>query len=325
MPSAKTKLAVLDHLHPGIEHVVRGLLPDDWEANFVRSREKQERLRVVGNCDAVLLIGAPVDAELIATAPGLRMVQKLGAGMDKIDLESCRSRGIAVARIAGGNAVPVAEHTLMMMLSALRNLPRLDDSVRKGLWLKEQARGESGQISGRRIGLVGFGAIGQAVARLLTGFNADVVFYDPYGAPQDIYEPLNARPVSLDDLLTTSDVVSLHMPLTTETKHLLDARRLGEMKPGAVIVNCARGALIDENALHDRLVDGHIGAAALDVFAAEPPTESRLLALDRVVLTPHCAGATRDNFAHVAARGIGNIKSFLDGGILPHEDVVILP
>lgn len=318
-------VAVLDSLHPAINQWIRKALPADWTPRFAASRSAEDQRTAVATAAVIFVIGAPVGADLIAAAPKLRFIQKLGVGVDKIDKTACAARGIAIAKLTGGNAVPVAEHTVMLMLAALKRLPLVDRRTREGAWLKEEARGIHRQLHGKRVGLVGFGAIGRQVAAVLAGFGVEIVFYDPAAVPADVAARLNARPLPLDDLLATSDVVSLHLPLLPATANLLNAERIGRMNPGAVLVNCARGGLVDEDALVRALADGRLLAAALDTFATEPPVGSPLLAMDRTVVTPHLAGATLDNFAAVLQRGIDNATRYLAGKGLPDEDAVFVP
>lgn len=322
---APVKVSFLDPLHENIEAAVRRHAPDDWSLTFANSREHDAQLQCIASADAALLIGMPVPASLIDASPNLRFVQKLGIGVDKIDLEACRKRGIAVARIAGGNATPVAEHALMLMLATLRRLPLIDRRTRQGEWQKEESRGIHRQISGRTVGIVGFGAIGRALAQLLTGFDARVVFYDPQPCPPDVATHLQAEPLELDELIRASDIISLHLPLLAETRKLINRERISRMKPGTILVNCARGGLVDETALLQALDAGHVMGAGLDVFENEPPSGNLLLASDATVVTPHLAGATFDNFVNVLKRGIENTQAFRETRPFPPADVVVCP
>lgn len=312
----------LEPLHPRIERFVRDEVPRDWRLNFVREKGFEAQRAGVRDAELLFLIGSAVPAKLIDAAPRLRFVQKLGAGVDNIDLAACARRGIGVAKASGGNAIPVAEHTVMLMLAALRRLPLVDRATRAGAWPKEEARGIHRQIHGRRVGIVGLGAIGSAVARLLQGFGAELVFTDPDPKAVAAGRALGLRDLPLDELLTSSDIVTLHVPLQADTRDLIDARRIAAMKPGAVLVNCARGGLVDETALLAALNEGRLMGAGLDVFAVEPPMGSPLLASDAVVVTPHLAGATFDNFVNVLRHGIANALAFLENRPLPPGDLV---
>lgn len=296
-------------------------LPTDWIPVFAASRDRADQLAALEDAELVFVIGAALPASLLKSAPRLRFIQKLGAGTDKIDVDHCRANDIGLARLSGGNAAAVAEHALMLILASLRNLVTLDATVRRGAWEKEAARAKNRQISGRQIGIIGFGAIGQALARLLTGFDARIVYFDP--VVQDVIH--GAVPVTFETLLATSDIVSLHSPLTPGARKLIGADELGMMKPGAVLINCARGGLIDEAALLKMLDSGRIAHAGLDVFETEPPGESALLRHPSTTLTPHCAGATIDNFVRILERGIDNAKAYLATGAIPPADAVVVP
>lgn len=323
--STLVTVAVLDQFHPTIVETLRRALPPGWELKLASGRTRDEQRQAVEGSEVCFAMAAPMDAALLDAAPTLRFIQKLGAGVDRIDIDACGARGIAVARLAGGNDVPVAEHTILMMLAALRRLPQMDRAVRAGRWEKEEARGVNRQLAGKTVGLVGFGAIGRAVAGMLTGFKVEIVYYDPVRAPADVEARLRARYSDLGSLLATVDIVSLHLPLTRETAGIIGRQRLASMKPGAVLVNCARGGLVDEQALCASLSSGRIFAAALDVFAHEPPTGSPLLDMPNIVLTPHLAGATLDNFAGVAVHAVANAQRFLRGEPIPDADLVVPP
>ncbi|MCC7047380.1 MAG: 2-hydroxyacid dehydrogenase [Alphaproteobacteria bacterium] len=300
------------------------MAPRGWTVRFARSNAASDQNKAA--MDAVLLfpVAALVRGEMLAAAPRLRLIQKLGAGVDRIDLETCRQRGIAVAKLSAGNAIPVAEHTVLMILAACRRLPEMDSRTRRGEWLKEHARGVNRHIHGKRVGLVGLGAIGMQVARVLSGFGVEIVYYDP-AVTRDAAAAVDARPLELDELLATSDIVSLHLPLLPQTAGIIDARRIALLKPDAILVNCARGGLVDEASLAKALNEGKLFAAAIDTFATEPPAGNPLLESDRTVVTPHLAGATLDNFANVLKRGFANAEAYLANGYLPAGDAVLAP
>lgn len=318
-------IGIIDPFHPKTIETLRGVLPDDWRLSITAGPAQAQRAAALREAEVLFVMATPVPAELLVTASRLRFIQKMGAGVDRIDVDSCAERGIGVARLQAGNAIPVAEHTLLLMLAACRRLPLLDRQTRAGAWDKEAARGASRQIHGMTIGLVGFGAIGRAVARLLLKFGAKVVYHDSTRAPEVVEQQLQVTRLPLDELLRTADMVSLHLPLDEKTAGLIDAQRIAAMKPGAILVNCARGGLVDETALHRALVEGHIFAAGLDAFSSEPPTGSPLLNLDQTVVTPHTAGGTVDNFRSVAERAVQNTLRFLAGEELPVGDVIIPP
>lgn len=316
--------AFLDQFHPAIRATIERMAPGGWTVRFARSNAAPDQAEAAADAALLFPVAAPVRAELLAAAPHLRLIQKLGAGVDRIDLDTCRRRGIAVAKLSAGNAIPVAEHTVLMILAACRRLPEMDRRTRKGEWLKEHARGVNRHIHGKRVGLVGLGAIGMQVARALSGFGVEIVYYDP-AVTRDAASAVAAAPLALDDLLATADIVSLHLPLLPETAGIIDARRIALMKTDAILVNCARGGLVDEAALAQALNEGGLFAAAIDTFGTEPPAGSPLLESDRTVVTPHMAGATLDNFANVLKRGFANAEGYLANGRLPNGDAVFAP
>ena len=233
--------------------------------------------------------GTRVTEEVLRGAPLLRVVVRVGTGLDNLDLAAARERGVQVADTPGATAVSVAEHTFALLLALERHLTRADADLRRGLWPRSQYVGR--ELQGRVLGLVGFGLVGREVAWRARAFGMDVRWSDalldlvPAG-----YEW--TRRATLEGLLPQADVLSLHVPLTRATRGLIGARELARLKPGAVLVNCARGGVVDERALCDALAGGSLRGAALDGFAAEPPGESPLLALPNVIVTPHLGGST---------------------------------
>jgi D-3-phosphoglycerate dehydrogenase len=289
---AALTIGIIDPFHPKSIDTIAAAIPADWRLSVTCGQGADEKARALHEADVAFVMAAPMPASLIDAAPRLRFIQKLGAGIDRIDLDRCAARGIGLARLQAGNSIPVAEHTLLLMLAACRRLPILDRQTRAGGWDKEAARGVSRQINGKTVGIVGFGAIGQAVAKLLSGFDANILYYDPQRASPALERELRVTYAPLDELTSQSDLVSLHLPLMKETAKLFDAARIARMKPGSILVNCARGGLVDEAALHDALVSGHVFSAGIDAFEQEPPIGNPLLLLDQTVVTPHTAGGT---------------------------------
>ena len=220
-----------------------------------------------------------------------------------------RAAGVAVCTTPGANASSTADHAVALMLAALRRIPEYDSGVRAARW-DRTGDATPWELNRATIGLVGFGAIGRLVWRRLSGFRAHVLVCDPAVAPEPGMEL-----VELDELLRRSDVVSLHVPLTSATRHLIDRRRLALMRPDAVLVNTARGALVDEDALTDALEAGRLRAAGLDVFEREPPTASRLLDLPNVIVTPHIGGVSERSIAEMTRRAADAVVDVLAGRI----------
>ena len=243
-----------------------------------------------------------------------KLLVRFGVGYDKVDLPSASRYGIAVARTTGANTLGVAEMALTLILAARRKLPVNRKYVETGNWVKDVAN-ETIQST---VGILGFGNIGQALAGLLRGFDCRIIAYDP--APRrDVMGELGVEPVELDELFRTADAVSVHAPYGPDTHHLVGARLLGLMKPTAVIVNTARGNIIDEQALYDALSTGRITSAALDVYAQEPlPLDSPLLKLDNIVLTPHVSSQTVESLWRIYEMAIDIAADFFNGIDSPH-------
>src|SRR6202165_3730707 len=250
---------------------------------------KENLVAVIAAAQALIVRSATrVSRGLRDKAPTLRCVGRAGVGVDNIDLEAATKLGIIVMSTPGGNAVSVAEHTFALMLSLARQVPRLDKAIHEGRWEKSSAAGM--EISGKTLGLIGLGRIGSEVAMRAEAFDMRVLGYDPYISEAAAKE-FSVELVPLDRLLAESDFVSLHTALSPATQNLINANSLAKMKKGAVIINAARGELIEEAALANALKSGHIGGAGLDVFAVEPPKNSPLVGLPNVVATPHIAGS----------------------------------
>lgn len=259
--------------------------------------------------------GTRVDGSLLERAPRLRVVARAGVGVDNIDVEAATRRGILVLNAPTATTVAAAEHTLALLLSLARRIPWAHRSVQEGRW--ERARHQGRDVRGKRLGLVGLGRIGQQVARRARGLELEVLAHDPFIAPE-LAERLGLSLVELEELLARSDFVSLHVPLTEITRGMIDAAALAAMKPGASLINAARGELVDETALLDALDEGRLWGAALDVFAQEPPRSERLLNHPRVLLTPHLAGSTAEAQAEVARETATQVLAALEGRPVAH-------
>ncbi len=261
----------------------------------------------------------PVTAEMIAAAPRLRLIQKIGVGVNTIDLAAARARGIAVCNLPGTNAPAVAELTLALMLATLRRIPMFDAAMRcgEGFALDPALKDGIGELGGRTVGLVGYGAVPRALAPVLVALGCRVLYVTrspKAGAAGERRE--------LPTLLAECDVVSLHVPLTAETERMIGADALARMKPGAILVNTARGGLIDEAALITALRTGRLAAAGLDVFAEEPPDPANpLLSLPNVVLTPHVAWLTSGTFDRSFTLAAENCRRLAAGNPLLHRVV----
>ena len=317
-------VACLDVWTPAVREVVRSAAPIELELQFAASYDKAEQMQMVEHAEFLLAGFAPVTEPMIRHARKLRMIQKWGIGYDSIDLEAARRLGIPLAIAAGSNAAPVAELAIALMLGVYRRLPYVDRAIREGRWPTAEMRETCFQISGKTIGLVGFGNIGRTLARRLSGFDAHIIYFDAHAADPQTERSLNVTYAPLKDLFRLSDIVSLHAPLNAQTARMINAVSITGMKDGAVLINTARGGLVDEKALYDALVSGKLRGAGLDAFEAEPPAiDNPLLQLLQVVVTPHAGGGVFDNVENVARHTLGNIMRFLRGQTLAPADVVI--
>ena len=268
-------------------------------------------------CDILWHVLRPVTADHIDSAPQLKLIQKIGVGVNTIDIKAATARSIAVCNMPGTNSQAVAEMTLGLMLSVLRKLSAFDRQLREtGRWRSPAGwQDDLGEIKGRTIGLVGFGAVPIILAPILSAMGAQVLYCSRSSKPDQPY-----RQVSKAELLADSDVISLHLPETAQTRHWLDADAITQMKPGAVLINTARGGLVDESALVSALQSGKLAGAGLDVFAAEPVTgDSAVLQLSNVVVTPHVAWLTRDTLERSLAVAVDNARCLIAGEALTHR------
>jgi phosphoglycerate dehydrogenase-like enzyme len=322
----KPLVAVLDAMPPASRHVISTFFEPDFRVLFVDDDSARAKREAAAEATVLLTMWGAVDADTIAAAPHVRLIQKLGVGTDKIDISQAERHKIVVLKAAGINADAVAEVAVLLTLAVGRNLPKASAAARTGLIAKESLRAESFQLLGKTVGLIGLGHIGQAVARRLVPFGVRLIYHDLRRAPDSVEAECHTRYVEFDDLVSTSDVISLHLPSTSATDKIINAELLRRTRPGLIVVNTARGSLIDEDALAEAIRDGRVLGAGLDVTATEPlAADSPLLDLDRVVLTPHIGGAVANNFPRVIDRAYRNAHAVLGGGDVEHGDVVVWP
>ena len=263
-----------------------------------------------------LLAGGRVrlDENALRHAEKLKMVQRSGVGLDSIDLEALKRHGIPLYVNRGVNAQSVAEHALLLMLACLRRLTEIHANTVAGIWKKQEQGVKTFELHGKTVGLVGMGSIARKVAGLLKPFGVRILYFDPSRPDEKTERELAIEYTDLNTLLAESDIVSLHCPLTDGNRHLIDGKAVSRMKHGAVLVNTARGGLVDSAALHAALQDGRLSFAGLDVHEAEPlPAEYPLKSLPNVILTPHIAGVTADSFRAMMTDAMHNIELFDKG------------
>lgn len=276
-----------------------------------RARDATELLGRIGEADAVINVRGLTrfPGSLLEQCPRLRMISILGTGTDNVDLPAAERLGITVTNTPGATATQVAEHALALMLAAARQIPSKDQGTRAGAW----PRGQILQLHGKTLGILGTGLIGRQVARLGKGIGMNVIAWTYHPDPE-LAESIGYTHVERDELLRQSDVVSIHLRLTPETRHSIGARELATMKPTAILVNTARGAICDETALARALADGQIAGAGIDVFAEEPiGADHPLAGAPNAVLTPHNAGMSREAVLIGADRVVDNVLNYLAG------------
>ena len=240
-------------------------------------------------CEKIIVSLEKIDERILDGLPKLKVISKYGVGLDMLDLAALRQRGIRLGWTAGTNCRAVSELVLAEMLNLLRNLPQLHLSTHQGSW----RRVIGDQLSSKTVGILGCGHVGQDLVKLLTPFQCKIISHDKKPLTE-FYTTFGVKSVSLDQLLVTADIVTIHLPLTDETQNLIGYRELSSMKPHAILLNAARGGIVDEQALKTILADGAIRGAAMDVFAKEPPDDHGLLSLDNFICTPHIGGSTHD-------------------------------
>jgi phosphoglycerate dehydrogenase-like enzyme len=271
--------------------------------------------RLLPTTDVIWHVLRRCTAEMIAAAPMLRLIQKIGVGVNTIDLDAAKARGIAVCNLPGTNARAVAELTLALMLAVLRRVSRFDAAMRRGEWLDPELQDGIGELGGRTVGLVGYGAIPRLLAPVLIALGCRLIYTSRAQHADALGEWR-----SLDALLAEADVVSLHVPLTDDTANLIDAAAIARMKPGAVLINTARGGLVDQAALTEALANGRLAGAGLDVFVHEPHDASEaLFRLSNVVLTPHIGWLTTGTFDRSFALAAENCRRLDSGEALLHR------
>jgi D-3-phosphoglycerate dehydrogenase len=274
------------------------------------ARTAVETRELLGDAVGVIASTDPFDRELFESRPNLRVIARTGVGFDAIDVAAANAAGVVIATTPGAGEETVADHTLALMLSLVRRISEHDQSVRSRRWDRAGAL-TPGDMVGATVGLIGCGVIGHAVIRRVLSFGSRVLVNDP--ALSD--PPAGTELCSLDELFASCDVISIHVPLTDGTRGLIGADELSSMKPGAVLVNAARGHIVDEVALAHALRSGHLAAAALDVFEEEPPFNSELLALPNTILTPHIGGLSTRAIAEMTARATASVLQVLRGEV----------
>jgi len=279
-----------------VYEIIRSQLPEDFELVTLKKEDDKERGEKIRGVDFIIVATAKVTEGLLKNAKKLKLIQHQGVGYDNIDIQAAKRMGIPIGLTPEGTSIGVAEHTLLLILSVYKKIVIAHNSLLKGEWLQFPLRPESYEMYGKILGLVGFGRIGREVAKRAKPFDVRILYYDKYihVLPEE-KEKLGVEEVSFEKLLAESDIVSLHVPLTDETKGMMNHKTFKAMKNTAILINTARGSLVNEKDLYEALKDRGIAGAGLDVFEKEPPSsDNPLFKLDNVILTPHISAGTKD-------------------------------
>lgn len=305
---AKARVLVSDPLaEEGLE-----ILKKAVDVDVKTDLKEDELCRIIGDYDALLVRSSTeVTAKVIEAGKRLKFIGRAGVGVDNIDMDAATRKGIIVANAPEGNTLAATEHTMAMMLSLARNIPQATASLKKKEWKRSKFMGV--ELNEKVLGIVGFGRIGRELAKRAIAMDMKCVAYDPFISKERAAQ-LGVEMMSVEDLFKIADVITVHTPLIAETKHIINAKSIATMKDGVRIINCARGGIIDEKALYDAVRSGKVAGAALDVFETEPPTESPLLTLDQIIVTPHLGASTVEAQVNVAVSVAKQCIEVLNGG-----------
>src|SRR5579863_8283823 len=302
------KILVAEPLAPAAVDLLRA--QPDWEIILADPKSYEPHL---ADADALVVRSAvKITKDVLARSPKLRIIGRAGVGVDNVDLQAATDAGVLVMNTPGGNAVSVAEHTLALMLSMARSVPQASASTKNGKWEKKKFLGN--ELRGKTLGVLGLGSTGREVVKRAKPFEMRIVGHDPYVSSQTARD-IGVELLPLPELYAHSDYITLHVALTPETDHMLNAEAIAQMKPGVRIVNCARGELVDMAALQKAIESGHVAGAALDVFETEPPGENPFLKLEPIVATPHIAGSTEEAQEIVGVRIVEQVIQYLTSGV----------
>ena len=309
------KVVFLHGLRPEIVDVITQYTPDGWTTELATAATPiDEQKAMVEDADFLLVYGARLHDDVLRAAEHARLVQLLAAGYDSMNLPLMAALEVPCANNGGANSWAVADHALLLMLALYKQLMPVEPATREGRWNAPITGSNTFEMANKLVGVLGIGNIGRQVARRVLGFDAQVQYYDLYPLDEERERELDVRRVSLDELFRTSDIVTCHAPLTPQTRHIVNRERLAMMKPTAVLINTARGPVVDESALIEALRNGVIAGAGLDVFEQEPvDPDNPLLRMDNVVVTPHMAGTTWNTWFRRAQFGYENMQRVWNG------------
>lgn len=306
------RILLTNHYNAGPLAFINKLVPDGFELIALEQPGQEEVIRKIPYADYLLVGGRTrIDSKVLGPGSKLKMIQRSGVGLDSLDLDAIRERKLPLYVNEGVNARSVAEHTVMLMLATLRKVAMVNATTKSGEWVKHDVGINCHDLYGKQVGLIGLGNIGEHVATMLKGFGVNLTYFKRMPLSFDKEQELNIRYLPLQELLATSDIISLHCSLSTETTDLLNIDELARIKAGSVLINTARGGLVNEAALLGALKSGHLAGAGLDVFAKEPLAAGHpFFEQDNLLLTPHIASITAETFADMMSRAFSNIALF---------------
>lgn len=308
------KILLTNHYEGKPAEIIKSAVPDGFKLEMLESVSQQELEGKVKEAEYLLVSGRlKINRTVLGNAQNIKMIQRTGVGLDSIDLEYIRNHDIPFYVNKGVNAQSVAEHTILLMLASLRNLVEINENTKRGIW-KKQAQGVcTHELCGKTVGLIGMGAIGRKVAGMLKAFGAEVLYNDVSKMKQEDENALGIKFSTREEIIEKSDIISLHCPLTDDTHHMINDRAVNKMKNGVILINTARGGLIDEAALINGIKNGKIAGAGIDVYEKEPVDNSEVLNLQNVITTPHIGGVTYDSFYQMMYQAMRNIEMFDKG------------
>jgi D-3-phosphoglycerate dehydrogenase len=307
------KVLISDNLAPIGEQILKD---SGLEVDNKAGLTPEELKKIIPEYDGLIIRSATqVTSDVIESAPNLKVVGRAGIGLDNVDVVGASKHGIVVMNAPDGNATTAAEHAIAMMVSLSRNIPQATSSMKEGKWEKKKFMGR--ELTGKTLGIIGIGRIGSIVADRAMGLKMNVIAYDPH-MPEELVKKLGVELMSIDDVCKKADYISVHVPMTKDTKHLISTARFKAMKKDAMFIDCARGGVVDEEALYKALTSGEIAGAALDVFAVEPTTNENcpLLGLDNFICTPHLGASTSEAQENVAVAIAKQVGEYLNTGIV---------
>ncbi len=306
------KILISDHLSEKGINILKNT--PGFEVDIETSLTHEELCHIIKDYDALVIRSATkVTSDVIEAAEKLKVIGRAGIGLDNVDIVAASKRGIVVMNTPEGNVITTAEHTIALLMAMSRNIPQAVASMKAGKWEKKKFRGK--EVFNKTLGIIGIGRIGRIVAERAKGLKMQVIAYDPY-ISADLIEKLGVEPVAFEELLERSDYISVHTPLTNETRDLIDAGAFKKMKKGVMVLNCARGGIVNEQDLYHAIKDGIVARAALDVFVTEPPVDNPLLELDEVIATPHLGASTEEAQENVAVAVAEQIVDYLVRGTI---------